>query len=526
MSAQKHVHRLAVRPEGGQETDLRAAVKVLSEKKDTPGIIDLSQGNPACGPDDLAELVMVRALQRLPLGKYSQEVVTPEFKIAALRYFLKRGVTLESLVDSSDPNVLLALDKINANLNHDEISGKSLFKLSLTGQGILKEVVNAIDELSIIGGTENSRAALHNAMRMFEGKYVLGARGLYHSFSGVPALVGKEWELLPTKTEENYKLLAGTLDTWCKENSDKLQEVSCLVIVDPSNPSGAVYTKEEKKAVAEVCRKHQIPVVEDIIYSGIVKDADKRANNIPMTEFYAEATLAFTSMGKYFGAPGLRVGCVVGTPALVKQFNKDTRTTTGFISPVICAAAAAALELTPQDYFDKNNKTYADRMDCVREWAEYTNKRFVNNVAACKEKECFVKANDPEGGFFVLVQFPGLKGLYYEYEHNGAPKIAQIKDSTDLTRLFIHYTEGDEQGKPVPKGVRMPPTSSTGIPGSMLELRISVGDNPEAVLKRAFGYMSNALENVLKNQAQYKARFDKQSKGSSPQMGPVAASSR
>ena len=90
-----------------------------------------------------------------------------------------------------------------------------------------------------------------------------------------------------------------------------------IFLIDPINPLGSTYPKNEKKAICEVAEDHDIWVIDDITYRDFAPDHHLAADLLP------EKTITAYSVSKNCGLAGLRVGSLVGP----KDFIKDVRNT-------------------------------------------------------------------------------------------------------------------------------------------------------------------------------------------------------
>ena len=117
----------------------------------------------------------------------------------------------------------------------------------------------------------------------------------------------------------NCKLLLFIINLFCPTqllhtNSPKTRSI---FLIDPINPLGSTYPKEEKKAICEVAEDHDIWVIDDITYR------DYAPNHTLAADLLPEKTITAYSVSKNCGLAGLRVGSLVGP----KDFISDIRGT-------------------------------------------------------------------------------------------------------------------------------------------------------------------------------------------------------
>ncbi len=162
-----------------------------------------------------------------------------------------------------------------------------------------------------------------------------------------------------------------------------------ILICNPGNPTGYLYSKEEIMQLAELVKKHDLFLIADEVYREFTYDGDVHYSvmNIPGLE---ENAIMIDSVSKRYSMCGARIGCIVSK-------NKELMATAmkfaqARLSPPTFAqiASEAALD-TPQSYFDEVITEYRDRRDTL--------------VAALNKIEG-VKVGKPKGAFYCIAQLP------------------------------------------------------------------------------------------------------------------------
>lgn len=99
-----------------------------------------------------------------------------------------------------------------------------------------------------------------------------------------------------------------------------------LILCSPHNPGGNVWTKEELKALAELCTRHNILIISDEIHSDLVYPGHKHIPTASLSSEIAQNTVTFTSASKTFNLAGLSTAVMI-TPntTLQNQFASVTR---------------------------------------------------------------------------------------------------------------------------------------------------------------------------------------------------------
>lgn len=162
-----------------------------------------------------------------------------------------------------------------------------------------------------------------------------------------------------------------------------------IVICNPNNPTGYLYSEEEMKTLAEIVKKHDLYLYSDEVYREFCYDGHKHfsAMNLQGIE---QNVIMVDSVSKRYSACGVRIGCIVSR-------NKEVMATAlkyaqARLSPPSLGQylAEAALE-TPKSYFDEVYKEYIERR---------------NFMCAELNKMPGVKTPVPKGAFYTVVELP------------------------------------------------------------------------------------------------------------------------
>jgi aspartate aminotransferase len=168
-----------------------------------------------------------------------------------------------------------------------------------------------------------------------------------------------------------------------------------LVLNAPNNPSGATYTREELRALADVLLRHpHVWVMTDDIYEHVLYD-DRRFFTIAQVEpALKERTLTINGVSKAYAMTGWRIG-YGGAPAeLIKAMVKLQSQSTSNPSSIGQAAALEALT-GPQDFIVERQRIFQERRDAVV--AE------LNRIPG-------ISCHLPEGAFYVYPSCAGVIG--------------------------------------------------------------------------------------------------------------------
>jgi aspartate aminotransferase len=168
-----------------------------------------------------------------------------------------------------------------------------------------------------------------------------------------------------------------------------------LILNSPSNPSGAAYTRDDLKALAEVLMRHpHVWVMTDDIYEHVIYDGFEFFTIAQVEPGLKERTLTLNGMAKAYCMTGWRVGFAGGPVELIKAMTKVQSQSTTHTAAVSQAASVAALN-GPHDFIKANNKIFQERRDLV-----------VSMLNQAPGLSC----PTPEGAFYVYPSCAGVIG--------------------------------------------------------------------------------------------------------------------
>jgi aspartate aminotransferase len=129
------------------------------------------------------------------------------------------------------------------------------------------------------------------------------------SYSPQARIIGRNVHWVPTTKDNGYRLTPEKLELICRADPN----LPRIVILNyPSNPTGATYTSERLKEIAEVARKYRLVLISDEIY-GQIHHAGK---HVSVARYYPEGTIISSGLSKWCGAGGWRLGTFSFPPDL------------------------------------------------------------------------------------------------------------------------------------------------------------------------------------------------------------------
>jgi len=131
-----------------------------------------------------------------------------------------------------------------------------------------------------------------------------------------------------------------------------------LLVIDPNNPLGSGYTKDQVRGLAEVARDHDLWLIDDVTYRDFNPDHTLAAT------FYPEKTLTSYSFSKGPGLAGMRVGAILGPPDAIQSLRKFDTNVLG-VNVLAQRAALAALE-TKKEWLPDVRRTCERNQGTIR----------------------------------------------------------------------------------------------------------------------------------------------------------------
>jgi len=167
-------------------------------------------------------------------------------------------------------------------------------------------------------------------------------------------------------------------------------KTKAILICNPGNPTGYLYSKEEILQLAALVKKHDLFLIADEVYREFIYDNSDEHFSVMNVPGIEENAIMIDSVSKRYSMCGARIGCIVSK-------NKEVMATAmkfaqARLSPPTFAqiASEAALE-TPQSYFDEVIEEYKDRRDTLIEGLQ---------------KIDGVKVASPKGAFYCIAELP------------------------------------------------------------------------------------------------------------------------
>ncbi len=301
----------------------------------------------------------------------------------------KRGIKVIHLnigqPDIKTPKV--ALDAVRNHkievLAYSMTEGSQAYREKIAGYYASKNIrVTAGEILVTTGGSEALSFAMGTVMD--QGDEIIIPEPFYANYNGFAIASGVKVVPIPSSIDTNFAL--PPISEFEKLISPGTK---AILICNPGNPTGYLYSKEEVEQLAELVKRHDLFLIADEVYREFTYDG-KRHHSIMELPGLARHAILVDSVSKRYSMCGARIGCLVSrNESVIKTAMKFAQAR---LSPPTFAqiASEAALD-TPQEYFDGVIREYLARRNALVEGLQ---------------KLEGVKVAVPKGAFYCVVELP------------------------------------------------------------------------------------------------------------------------
>jgi len=301
----------------------------------------------------------------------------------------KRGTKVYHLnigqPDIKTPQV--ALDAIKNNnievLEYARSEGSEEYRTKLTAYYAKNDIyVSAKDIVVTTGGSEALLFTFGSIMDT--GDEVIIPEPFYANYNGFSTASGVKVVPVISKIDDNFALPA-------IEEFEKLitSKTKAILICNPGNPTGYLYSKEEIEKLAAIVKKHDLFLIADEVYREFTYDGLEHYSILQVAGL-EEHAIVIDSVSKRYSMCGARIGCIVSKNS--NLINTAIKFAQARLSPPTYAllASEAALE-TPQSYFDAVIVEYMARR---------------NTLISELKKIDGLKVASPKGAFYCIAELP------------------------------------------------------------------------------------------------------------------------
>ncbi|WP_405383552.1 pyridoxal phosphate-dependent aminotransferase [Maribacter sp. LLG6340-A2] len=280
-----------------------------------------------------------------------------------------------------------ALDAVKNNdlavLEYSRTEGSEEFRSKIANYYIKNDIPVTAENIIVTTGGSEALAFTMNTIADTDDEIII-PEPFYANYNGFATACGVTVVPVVSKLEDNFALPP-------IEEFEKLitPRTKAILICNPGNPTGYLYSKEEIQKLATLVKKHNIFLIADEVYREFTYD-DKTHNSILKEEGLEEHAIVIDSVSKRYSMCGARIGYLVSKN---KEFIATAlKFAQARLSPPTYAqiASEAALD-TPDSYFAEVKTEYVSRR---------------NLLISELEKIEGIKIARPQGAFYCIAELP------------------------------------------------------------------------------------------------------------------------
>lgn len=231
------------------------------------------------------------------------------------------------------------------------------------------------------------------------------------SYSEQVALAGAKSVFIPTNEAGSFKMTAEQF------RAAITPKTVALILNSPSNPTGAVYNRQELAAIAAIAVEKKITVVSDEIYEKLIYEGE-HVSIASISQEIKDLTMIINGVSKTFAMTGWRIGYAVGEAKVIKAMGDLQSHSTSNPTTFCQAASVLALKNPPGEIITGMVAEFKKR----REFMVAT----VNKIPG-------ISCLKPVGAFYVFANIKGLIGKEFFGK--------KVTDSDVLAELLLEHAK-------------------------------------------------------------------------------------
>jgi len=257
-------------------------------------------------------------------------------------------------------------------------------------------IANYYQKFNVSGAPENivlgpgSKELLFILTSVFDGEFIIPTPSWVSYFNQLK-LLGKSWLPIETTFETGWKVQPSDLESVLIKGAGGPK---ILILNNPNNPTGQIYSRAELEELIKVCRKHNIWVLSDEIYNELIFDGKCYCS---IAELYPEGSIISNGISKSFDAGGWRFGYLIFPAATEFKRLKDLLIQLGSET---FSCVSAPIQFAMIEIFKNDTKP-------LQQYIQYKNEilKTQGEYIAHRLREMGVKTWKPRAGFYIFVDF-------------------------------------------------------------------------------------------------------------------------
>ncbi|HAJ57436.1 MAG TPA: aspartate aminotransferase [Candidatus Omnitrophica bacterium] len=235
-----------------------------------------------------------------------------------------------------------------------------------------------------------AKHSIYNTIQvlMDEGDEALIPVPFWVSYPEMVKLAGGKPVLVATSLKKDFKVNPEILERHLTPKT------KILILNSPSNPCGVVYRRDELRAIADFCVKHNIYCISDEIYEKIIFDGIEHVSIASFSDAMKKLTVTVNGFSKSYSMTGWRLGYLAAEPVIASAVSNLQDHSTSNPTSITQKAGVAAFSLG-EEFFGDIRKKFQERRDYI-----------TSRLDKIKDKIGYKK---PEGAFYIFCDISRTK---------------------------------------------------------------------------------------------------------------------
>jgi len=279
------------------------------------------------------------------------------------------------------------INSLNTNITkYDLVQGVKVLREEISKKLLIENKCKySIDEIVVSNGAKH---AITNTILAITdpGDEILLPKPYWVSYSEITKILNCKPIIIETKKDNNFKLTADLLKQYITPKT------KLLILTNPSNPTGAIYTKEELLDIANVCLENNIYILSDEIYERLCY-SDNFTSTASLSEDIKNITITINGFSKSCAMTGIRLGYTASNKDIAKAITSIQGHLVSHPSLTAQYIGYGALKDCSNDINSMVN-TYKHRRDLITQLLDS-----MDNLSYIY----------PEGAFYIFIDISKIK---------------------------------------------------------------------------------------------------------------------